>query len=250
MSSMYGEDECKFMREWIVFNHCKVCVEIGVRGGRTTQYLCDAARANDGHVYGFDCWTIHGLKKQFKNNPHSELSVSKFLKQKGRTNFTLNTVDTTTQKFRDLIAEQCPKIDFAFIDGCHSYSGVKNDFDVVYPLLSPIGAIAFHDTLRIDGCREFILDLRTRYYDGTYDIIDMPWGFGGRRNGFSLLVKRAFPVVNLLLDEKCGSVSSPAVIIKRESDWYANEIKVNVPEKIEASAMTMDIDNLGKLIKR
>lgn len=247
MTAMYGEDECKFIHSFIVFNHYRVCVEIGVRGGRTTDYLCRATKPFKGHVYGFDCWGIHGLNKQFKNNPMKQQHVEKFLEQKGHVNFTLNTVDTTTPKFRELLLQQCPKIDFVFIDGCHSYPGVKNDFDSVYPLLKPTGAIAFHDTLRIDGCREFVLDLRTKYFDGTYDIVDFPWGFGGRRCGLSLLVKRQFPVVKLPLDEKCGSLSSPKDIITKEQQWFNGERQKNTPLQIDASSLVVDTKNLGKL---
>ena len=39
------------------------------------------------------------------------------------------------------------KIDFAFIDGDHSYEGVKADFLQYGPLVRPGGVIAFHDIL-------------------------------------------------------------------------------------------------------
>lgn len=243
-------DECRFMQQLILFNHCKVCVEVGVRGARTTHYMCHAAKINGGHVYGFDIWAAHGLKKQFSSPQGCSQQVAEqFLKQKKHTNFTLSTVDTTTQAFKDLLDAQCPKIDFAFIDACHSYLGVKNDFDAIYPRLTPTGIIAFHDTMRIDGCREFILDLRTRYYDGTYDIIDFPWGFGNRRCGLSILVKRQYQAIKLPLDEKCGSLSSPEEIIRRETQWFKEEKEKNIPEQVNASTLlnVINIDNLGKL---
>jgi len=39
----------------------------------------------------------------------------------------------------------CPQFDFIFIDGDHSYEGVKRDFELYKQLLSPRGYIAFHD---------------------------------------------------------------------------------------------------------
>lgn len=39
----------------------------------------------------------------------------------------------------------CPQYDFIFIDGDHSYEGVKKDFNLYKRLLSPRGFIAFHD---------------------------------------------------------------------------------------------------------
>ncbi len=37
------------------------------------------------------------------------------------------------------------KIDFLFIDGDHSYEGVRSDFELYGPLVRPGGLIAFHD---------------------------------------------------------------------------------------------------------
>jgi predicted O-methyltransferase YrrM len=49
--------------------------------------------------------------------------------------------DQTFQIIKDI----CPQFDFIFIDGDHSYEGVKRDFDLYKKLLSPRGYIAFHD---------------------------------------------------------------------------------------------------------
>ena len=43
------------------------------------------------------------------------------------------------------------KIDFAFIDGQHIYSYVKNDFDLLWPRVRKGGAVAFHDISWSDG---------------------------------------------------------------------------------------------------
>lgn len=53
-----------------------------------------------------------------------------------------NSQDEQTFK---MIKEICPQFDFIFIDGDHSYEGVKRDFDLYKKLLSPRGYIAFHD---------------------------------------------------------------------------------------------------------
>ena len=38
-------------------------------------------------------------------------------------------------------------IDFAFIDGDHSYEGVKLDWEVLSPRMTEFGVVVFHDTL-------------------------------------------------------------------------------------------------------
>lgn len=46
------------------------------------------------------------------------------------------------------------KIDFLFIDGDHSYEGVKQDFEIYAPFVRPGGIIAFHDINDTERHRE------------------------------------------------------------------------------------------------
>lgn len=46
-------------------------------------------------------------------------------------------------------------LDFIFIDGDHSYNGVKADFENYYPLVQPGGLIAFHDIVDNDQDKSF-----------------------------------------------------------------------------------------------
>lgn len=208
----------------IEFTNAQIIVEIGVAYGRTTRFLCEAARKTEGVVYGFDCFSQHGLHKQF-NRFSSKNMVETRLRHCGFNNFELFELDTYVDKkiFLGILEEKCSIIDFAFIDGCHSYQGVSNDFACIYPKLSNVGIIAFHDTLVIDGCRKFMLDLRSKYYDGTYDIVDFPFGTGPRRVGVSLLVKRSFHKVNIGIDEICDLTDERDGIIENEKQWYLEQ---------------------------
>ena len=96
----------------------------------------------------------------------------------------------------------------------------------MYPLLSPGGIIALDDTLSIDGTREFALDLRTKYYDGTYDIFTFPWKIhDGVRQGTTLIVKRDMNVLkDQVAGQTCGSPHSPGQIQELEQSWYQSEI--------------------------
>lgn len=222
----------------------KTCVEIGVQTGKTTKLMCEAM--SDGHVYGFDNWDEHGLINQFKTQPYSMKDVENKLHKAELNNFTLTKIDTINdrvnfeEKLDTLLGKN--KIDFAFIDADHSYIGVKNDFEVIYPRLKNSGIIAFHDTLMIDGCREFMLDLRTKYFDGTYDVIDMPFGKLGlaKQLGISLLIKRSFPIIDNAIFEICGSKSSPDQIEINESDWLKDEIEKNKNHEPLNTKVTID----------
>jgi predicted O-methyltransferase YrrM len=219
----YADEHGAIFRTLIEFNRFKTIVEIGVAKASTTCQLCAAAKATGGKVHGFDIFDVHGLEKQFAQYSTKEWCEEK-LRQRGFSNFILSKINTSTREFNNLIGN-IGEINFAFIDGCHSYDGLTHDFDVVYPNLSTPGMIAFHDTLRIDGCREFVHDLRTKYFDGTYDIVDFPFGNGHRRCGISLLVKRTYPVLNIPCDEVSNLQDRREEIYKKEKDWYAGEIK-------------------------
>jgi predicted O-methyltransferase YrrM len=49
----------------------------------------------------------------------------------------------TARRVQELLGEQT--IDFLFIDGDHTYAGVKQDFELYSPLVSKDGLIALHD---------------------------------------------------------------------------------------------------------
>lgn len=50
---------------------------------------------------------------------------------------------SSLEKVRKLLKGQ--KLDFLFIDGDHSYEGVKRDFEMYAPLVRKGGLIGFHD---------------------------------------------------------------------------------------------------------
>ena len=53
---------------------------------------------------------------------------------------------TSYDAFYDFFVRQDIKIDFLFIDGDHSYEGVKSDFDLYSTIMSDNGTIMLHDT--------------------------------------------------------------------------------------------------------
>jgi hypothetical protein len=54
--------------------------------------------------------------------------------------------ETSEDAYYNFFVLQDIKIDFLFIDGDHSYDGVKKDFDLYSKLLSDSGVIVLHDT--------------------------------------------------------------------------------------------------------
>ena len=228
----YVEEQGPLLESLVYLNQAKVIVEVGVAEAKSTDWLCRGAKLRGGVVYGYDLWDTHGLNNQFEHWSSKE-KCEEYLRGKGHVNFELTKINSRTPEFAELIKSKHPSIDLAYIDGCHSYDGIKNDFDVIYPLLSESGVIVFHDTLRIDGCREFMIDLRTKFFDGTYDLITFPWGsmfysdgnVVNRRTGISVLAKRSFATLDLPIDEQCNLDEHFNDIYVKEEEWYEKELK-------------------------
>lgn len=207
----YSDEHGPLLAEIIKFNHCKTVVEIGVAAGTTTYYLCKYASK----VYGFDVWTKHGLQDQFVAFG-TKKGVNDYLIGKGVTNFELYQVDSKSSNF-DTILDTLPPIDFALIDGCHSYDGIRNDFYKVLPKLSPEGIIVFHDTVRIDGCRQMMIELRINH-GNAFDVMDFPFGNGKRRVGITVFKRKH--MMDLPIDESCGSSNTYDEIYEKERQYY------------------------------
>jgi hypothetical protein len=228
----YVEEQGPLLESLVYLNQAKVIVEVGVAEAKSTDWLCRGAKLRDGFVYGYDLWDTHGVNNQFQHWSSKE-KCEEYLTSKGHTNFELTKINSRTPEFAELIKIKHPVIDLAFIDGCHSYDGIKNDFDVIYPQLSPAGVIVFHDTMSIDGCREFMIDLRTKFWDGTFDLITFPYGsmfyndgrVRDRRTGISMLVKRAFATIDQPCDEICNLDDHTQEIYVKEEEWYQSELE-------------------------
>jgi predicted O-methyltransferase YrrM len=70
------------------------------------------------------------------------------------------------------------RLDFLFIDGDHSYEGVKQDFEMYAPLVRPGGLVALHDVAVHPPKMQCHVDqlwkeLRARYAE-TYEFIEPP----------------------------------------------------------------------------
>jgi hypothetical protein len=238
--------ELSFLEYLVKFINAKTVVEIGVQFGEAAVHLCHAANVNNGKYIGFDVWNSDPEFFKIYGNCGSKELVAQKLESNGLHNFTLNQIDTihNRNEFNNQLNLFCPNgVDFAFIDGNHSYFGVANDFFAIYPRLASTGVIAFHDTAKIDGCREFIFDLRTKYNDGTFDISDYPFGYGARNCGVTLLTKRSYSSSPISIDEICGSISEANEIELKEIEWLKNETqnKPQIPKIFEEKILVNKI---------
>ena len=96
--------------------------------------------------------------------------------------------DTSENAFHNFFIRQDIKIDFLFIDGDHSYEGVKKDFELYSSIVNDNGIIVIHDTdsnyeeslivsedakkdhYRFDGPSKFIKELEKNQ---SYNLINL-----------------------------------------------------------------------------
>ena len=148
----------------------EVCVEIGSALGKSASYIGMALKENGrGMLYAIDPheptnWNdvdaIDSLK-EFSRNV-AAAGLGKYV--------------SVIRSYSDAAARDWKRpIDLIFIDGDHSYEGVKRDWDLFLPHMKPSGVAIFHDTMwelppyagevRSDmGVPRFVDELRERGY--------------------------------------------------------------------------------------
>ena len=145
--------------EWLWNRHPHNVLEIGVRHGGTSALWHGLST---GIVVGVDWTEQDSLGKSGTWNRHVELirTYPRFKSVLGDSHLqsTINDVDGGRS------------FDFIFLDGDHSYEGVKADFINYRPLLSTGGCIAFHDIVYTEttrrakqGVNRFWSELKSQY---------------------------------------------------------------------------------------
>ena len=134
----------------------KVCVEIGSARGKSACAVGLALRRNGGgKLYAIDPHSVTNWND--KSSVDSFALITENLQKAGLT----GQVEIVRKTSGEAAKGWDKKIDLIFIDGDHSYEGVKADWDLFLPHLTEFGVVVFHDTL---------WDLRP---DGIHDRADM-----------------------------------------------------------------------------
>lgn len=160
---------------WLLFGLARaikpsVCVEIGSARGLSACYVGLALKElGAGHLYAID--------PHMRTDWNDQDSVDTYrLMQRNLRAFGVANCVTIIREYSDKAAAGWDRqIDLIFIDGDHSYEGVKRDWDLFVPHLREFGVVIFHDTLwdiapdpslaRDDmGVPRFVDDLRRRGY--------------------------------------------------------------------------------------
>jgi len=120
----------------------RTCLEIGTAGGGTLFLFAQMASPDATLISidlpggpfggGYPAWKIP-LYKSFARYPTQRIHLLRADSHN----------PNTLRKVREILAGK--PLDFLFIDGDHTYEGVKRDFEMYSPLVRKGGVIAFHD---------------------------------------------------------------------------------------------------------
>jgi predicted O-methyltransferase YrrM len=146
-----GQDEweMKCLVEYIRIKTIKTVIELGVYKGGTLS-IWAMISANDAHIIGIDN-NLEAL-----NHPGIARGQQVIHYIYGDT-----LAMHTLKELKDILGET--RADFLFIDGCHMYGGVKNDYEVYSPLVANDGIIAFHDINNNPDVRTYWNEVRLKY---------------------------------------------------------------------------------------
>ena len=158
----------------------QVCAEIGSARGRSACAVGLALRRNGGgKLYAID--PHRPTNWNDTNSVDSFAIITENLRKAGVT----EQVEIVRQTSGEAAKNWGKKIDLIFIDGDHSYAGVKADWELFLPHLNEFGVVVFHDTLwdlrpdpkiaRADmGVPRFVDELRA----AGYPVITIDQNFG------------------------------------------------------------------------
>jgi predicted O-methyltransferase YrrM len=119
-----------------------ICVEIGSAHGWSTCLIAMALEQNlKGRLYAVD---PHLPNDWSDPNPDKSLDTLRGNLRASGLSHRVEIIRKTTADARTLLPDG---IDFAFIDGDHSFEGVKADWDILKPLLAPWAVVVFHDSM-------------------------------------------------------------------------------------------------------
>jgi predicted O-methyltransferase YrrM len=169
----------------------EICVEIGSARGKSACFIGMALKENGhGRLYAID---PHDPTDW--NDTNSVDTFETFLRNISALRLS-EQVTVIRSYSQDAARDWDRPIDLIFIDGDHSYQGVKRDWELFVPYVKPFGIVVFHDTMwdlppyqmeaRGDmGVPHFVDELRQRGYqvltiDRDYGVSLVQPTVGGR----------------------------------------------------------------------
>lgn len=140
-------------------------VEIGSYMGASSFMLAKSMSRNS-VLYCIDTWQNEGMTEGHKDTYGIFMANIHPVKDRIR---------PIRKRSEDAVTDVPDNIDFIFIDGDHSYEGVKKDFKLWLPKMKPGGIMVFHDSGWAEGVQQLIREDILPRYPKTDSLPNMFW---------------------------------------------------------------------------
>lgn len=152
----------------------KSIIEIGVYNGKRAVELIETAKIFNNNIkyYGFDLFEEFYISKNLINKELSKFPLSKKnIKIKLKNFNNINLIKGNTKKTLPKFIKKNKYIDFVFIDGGHSLSTIKSDWQYIKKIISKKSLVVFDDYYETIknikgkfGCNNIINSLNSKIY--------------------------------------------------------------------------------------
>lgn len=124
----------------------KLTMDIGIASGGQTKFLRDYFSADKTIVVDIGLHPLFPHWERIKKGVNSEIILEIIS-------------DSHTDETRQKLMPYKGQVDFAFVDGDHSYRGLRQDIFLTKELLRPNAYMALHDTSAVYDCRKVYDDM-------------------------------------------------------------------------------------------
>lgn len=124
-------------------------IEIGSYLGASSVYLAAGLGDGGGRLHCVDTWQNEGMLEGPGNTMDRFLSNTAGLSQ---------SITTTRMRSQDALVTMPGPFQLAFVDGDHSYEGVRADLRLLEPRMTPDGILALHDWRFFSGVTTAVLE--------------------------------------------------------------------------------------------
>lgn len=128
------------------YGSADLTLDLGIASGGQTKFLRDFYKCKRTII--------------LDNGEHSMFSYWGRIKPMVETTFEDEIIsDSHAPAVRERLVKYTNSLDFAFVDGDHSYRGLRQDIFLVTPLLKDYAVMALHDTAAVGDCKRVYDDL-------------------------------------------------------------------------------------------
>ena len=163
-------------------------LEIGVHNGASMSYVLQS-----NYLIG-NCVGVDLFEDTFYNDNLNQNKIYSNLEQLNKNNNTIKLIKGNSNSMRVIDQVKEHTYDVIFIDGDHTYDGVKNDFVNYYPYLSKHGVMVFDDFNKANtnkGVYRFINEIidNKKLFNNHYKFIDQEHNHSKYKDGIIAFFK-------------------------------------------------------------